>query len=122
MLPISVKYPIKRNQDGFFGKTYTTLDTYRANINLLLRTNEGELPFDYDFGLPLVTSLFEPETEELVDYLDRTIRRKIAKYIPGININSLLIEMNSDYNKINIKLKISSSEDPLNIEEINIGL
>ncbi len=122
MLPISVKYPIKRNQDGFFGKTYTTLDTHRANINLLLRTNEGELPFDYDFGLPLVTSLFEPETEELVDYLDRTIRRKIAKYIPGININSLLIEMNSDYNKINIKLKISSSEDPLNIEEINIGL
>lgn len=120
MKAMSIAYPVKKSNDGFFEVTYNTLKTYASNINVLLRTNEGELPFDYEFGLPLMSSLFEPGDQSLIDTLKSVIKFKIKKYIPGVNIHS--INITSDNESININLKINAIEDPFNIIDINIGM
>lgn len=117
---IGIKYPIEKTKDGMFGKTYTTVDNNISNINVLLRTNEGEIPFDYNFGLPLLSSLFEQASDDFVDTLKSIIKNKIRVYVPGVNINS--IDITTEENTVLIKLRFSSKEDPLSIQEVNIGI
>ncbi|HPM21369.1 MAG TPA: GPW/gp25 family protein [Thermotogota bacterium] len=120
MQPISISYPIKKSNDGFFERTYTSIDTYAANINILLRTMEGELPFDPDFGLPILSKLFNPNTSSLKDYIVDVIKQKIKKYIPEVIINDITVI--TDNEKLSFKLFISVPQDQYNIYEISIGL
>jgi len=94
---INVDYPIGKGNTGFFKQTFDSFSAVKSKINVLLRTMEGERPFNPSFGIGLYKYLFEPLTEELNTLLEDKIRSKIEFYIPEVIIEEL--EINKDFNK-----------------------
>ena len=87
-----------------FLSSYTTLDQAKSNAINLILTNEGERIMHPNFGCSIKRMLFEPITPSLIQRMDRTIREKMAYWLPYINIKELNIEAQPDQNQITFKM------------------
>lgn len=121
---INIDYPIIRGNTGFFKQTFDTLSAKKSNIMILLKTIPGERIMNPEFGVGLSKYLFENITEELILHIETVIRNQINRYIPDINIDSLIIKTDYDEyllkNKIEINIKFSLKNNLENSGEINI--
>ena len=121
---INIDYPIGKGNTGFFKQTFDTLSAVKSKINILLRTMEGERPFNPNFGLGMHRYLFEPLTLELNSLIEGKIRDKIEQYIPEVEIVDL--EINSDFNKnvdhneLIIKISFALKTNPTQINETQV--
>lgn len=120
---IGCDYPITKGNTGFFKQTFDTLSAIKSKIYVLFKTMPGERPFNPDFGLGLYRFVFEPITEDRLDYIQSEIERKVAKYIPEILIDNFEINedfnTNADNNILKIKLSFSLKNNPNLNDEIN---
>ena len=55
---ISIKFPLRKSSQGAFEGNVETIDAIRDNLRILLLTNHGERPINYDFGCNLRKVLF----------------------------------------------------------------
>ena len=64
---VGIDFPFNRTAggNGLFNTTETTIDAIKANIQLLLQTNQGERLFQPNLGVNLRQLLFEQMTEDL---------------------------------------------------------
>jgi len=118
---INVAYPITKGNTGFFKQTFDTLSAVRSKIYVLFKTMPGERPFNPDFGLGLYRYVFEPITEDRLDFIQSEIERKVAKYIPEVNIDNLELNedfnTNVDHNILKVRIGFSLKNDP-NLNDI----
>jgi len=121
---INIDYPIGKGNTGFFKQTFDTLSAVKSKINVLLRTMEGERPFNPNFGLGMHKYLFEPLTLELNSLIEGKIRDKIEQYIPEVEIVDLEINSdfnnNIDHNELIIKISFALKTNPTQINETSV--
>jgi len=121
---INIDFPIGKGNTGFFKQTFDTLSAVKSKINVLLRTIEGERPFNPNFGLGMHKYLFEPLTLELNSLIEGKIRDKIEQYIPEVEIVDLEINSdfnnNIDHNELIIKISFALKTNPTQINETSV--
>lgn len=98
---IGVKIPF--DADAVFSSVYTTKDQLKYNIINYLLTDPRERPFNPTFGAGLRSRLFEQINQDTFENMKQSIRTQIETYFPQIEIVTLDIIGNPDYNSINIK-------------------
>ena len=87
-------------------------------VNLLL-TNRGERLFEPNIGSDIVKLLFEPLDYGVATLVKSAIISTLDEYEPRINIVSLLVTPNFDYNGFDVELEfeiIGREDNPLNVD------
>ena len=87
---LGVNYPIQRSGDGYFDKTFTTLEHTKANIINVLSTKQGERLARPEFGTNLEELLFEPMSQQLETDIREEINSAINRSLPYVK----LVELN----------------------------
>jgi phage baseplate assembly protein W len=86
---IGINYPIQRSSDGYFDKTYTTIEHTKSNIINVLSTKQGERIGRPQFGTNLEELLFEPMSERLEANIRQEINSAIERSLPYVNVLNL---------------------------------
>jgi len=98
---IGVKVPFEAQ--NVFTSVYTTKDQLKYNIINYLLTDPRERPFNPNFGAGLRARLFEQIDQYTFEDMKQSIRTQMENQFPQIQITTLDIIGNPDYNSINIK-------------------
>ena len=98
---VGVKIPF--DADNVFSTVYTTKDQTKYNLINFLLTDPRERPFNPTFGAGLRARLFEPIDQITFEDIKESIRTQIEANFSNVQIVTLDIIPNSDYNSINIK-------------------
>ena len=114
---IGVKFPF--NSPGLFKKSYTTFEQASTNIKSLILTRKGERYEQPDFGTDLINVLFEPNVNELKEFITTTITDAVIYWLPYLSITKLeIVTQEDDPNMIhNIKISLSFSVTGSDSEE-----
>lgn len=111
---IGLKLPIVSTQGRLFPLNYTTDDQLFTNVKNLLLTSPGERIYHPSFGTDIRSSLFEPNTSQLIARLKDSIEESISFWIPNAGIRTLDIEQLTvasglvEENGVSIKLVIQN--------------
>ena len=115
---IGVSLPF--NAAGVFNKTYITKDQIKSNLINLLLTDKGERIMNPEFGADVRRSLFDNITESNNEILRLKIIEAINIFIPEIQLESVDIIPDFDYNTLNItinyRLLISNTPDQVTVQ------
>jgi len=115
---IGVSLPF--NAAGVFNKTYSTKDQIKSNLINLLLTDKGERIMNPEFGADVRRSLFDNITENNNESLRLKIIDAINIFIPEIELGSVDIIPDFDYNTLNItinyRLIISNTPDQVTVQ------
>ena len=105
---INITFPFETSPIGNFLKlNRTSKEAIKSDITHLLLTKKGERLYNNDFGSGLYTFLFEQIDEKTVTDIKLELTESIAKYIPNVTIDDLIVESDPDYNHIKINLEYS---------------
>jgi len=118
---LGVNYPIQRSSDGYFDKTFTTIEHTKANIINVLSTKKGERIARPEFGTRLEELLFEPMSEQLRIDIREEIERAIERFIPYVTITDLVVRRDEERQVATVELTFTTAFLPGDKEE-NIQL
>ena len=108
------------NAAGVFNKTYSTKDQIKSNLINLLLTDKGERIMNPEFGADVRRSLFDNITESNNEILRLKIIEAINIFIPEIQLESVDVIPDFDYNTLNItinyRLLISNTPDQVTVQ------
>ena len=112
--PIGIAFPLRKGNKYPFVTHSSTIDQITDNLKVLLLTNHGERPINYDYGANLRGLLFEPNIN-LSDQIEDRIREAIDKWMPYVTIDSITINTSGadpslHSNEVNVKLQFSVGE------------
>ena len=122
---ISVKLPLSfSNEDGAYRLTKTLKENVKQNFKMLLLTIPGERMMDPDFGIGLVSYLFEMNNEITYSAISSKISEQVEKYMPFIEVKDMYIgpseQNNMEESQLNVQIMYevipTSEEDILSIE------
>lgn len=119
---IGVDLPIFATQGSGIALNYTTIDQASANAKNLLLTNQGERVMLPTFGCNLYRSLFENQTDFLVDNLKTTINEQFNYWLSYIFINELQITTDPDYNTLYLSMTISLKNNKFDTRSIELEI
>jgi phage baseplate assembly protein W len=100
--------------EPLFKLSYTTEEQSISNLKNLLLTRKGERPFQPFFGTDVYSLLFEQLTDDLEESLSNSLTADIKFWLPYIIINSIVINVNEDTNRVNISLNYKVTETGAN--------
>tara|TARA_R100000458_G_C8230467_1_gene212296 strand:+ start:94 stop:504 length:411 start_codon:yes stop_codon:yes gene_type:complete len=113
-------YPMRLNGVGGYLTSNENLGSLRDCVIQLIMTPKGSRVMRPDFGTDLRTSMFEPLNSQLVENLRTQILSAIAKYETRVIVKDLSLFPNYENNSLLIKLIITSKDDLLNSELVEI--
>lgn len=105
---IGVNYPIQRSNDGYFDKTFTTIEHTKANIVNVLSTKRGERIGRPDFGTRLDTLLFNTLDEQLRSDIRAEIEEAIERFLPYVTIEDLVVQRDPDRSVASVDLTFTT--------------
>jgi len=119
---LGMNYPIQLGQQGYFEQTFDSFTNEEVKLINLMHTVVGERVMQPDFGLGLEKYLFDPITTQMNVQIEKTIRSKIAYWLPNITINNLVVvsepKTDADRNIIYVTINFSLVNDPSQFDEI----
>ena len=120
-IPFGLAYPLTFGTDTkTFGQVMKYGKTVKNNLRNLLLTQKGEKDFDIEFGTNLHGILFEYQVgdSELEAAINDTINEAVEKYMPGLIVNSLVVEPKDDHDgAVVVKIDFQADfSDPDNLE------
>lgn len=119
---IGVQLPFNY-KNGLFKLSYTTEEQALSNLKNLLMTTKGERYGQPELGTNLRKYLFENNTSELKIQVQETLYSDIARWLPYILIDELIVDVGEidgiNGHVIHIKFKFRITEQGAN-KEINI--
>ncbi len=106
MATLGVKLPITKND--IYG--YTMIDNIpeliRQNLKMLILTNPGERVMMPDFGVGIMSYLFENFSDTVYIDIENAIKKQVSKYLPVVAIESVIFDNSEpDNNKLGIQIK-----------------
>lgn len=116
-ISIGVNYPIERSEDGFFAKTYTSLEEIKVNILNALSTRKGERVMKPNFGSNLHLILFEQSTRDIELAVEEEIESTIERWVPQADLQSVSVDREQAENAILTEITFTTSFLPDNKEE-----
>jgi len=102
-----------RSAGSAFSLTYTTEEQAISNLKNLLLTRKGERMMQPNFGTNIYDSLFEPNTEFLIDDLKNSLTEDIELWLPYIVLNR--IDAIRNEHDINLRIVFQVSETGANL-------
>jgi phage baseplate assembly protein W len=102
---IGVSLPF--NAPGVFNSVFSTKDQLKFNLINLLLTAKGERVENPNFGTTLRSQLFEQITETTFSNIEDSIRESVQVYIPDIEIVSVNVYQDPNYNINSIVVNVS---------------
>lgn len=114
-------YPLQQSNDGYFDKTYTTLEHTRANIINVLSTKKGERIARPEFGTNLEELLFEPMNQQLESDIRDEINSAISRSLPYVDIQDLAVSRDEEKKVAAVEIEFTTPFLPKEREE-NIEL
>jgi phage baseplate assembly protein W len=110
---VAVGLRIPFNAVGIFGQNYTTAEQVKSNLINFMLTNEGERPFNNQFGANLRAIIFQSTNS--VEEIKEIILDKINLYFPQVDNKNLTLTKAEDSDIIYASLKYSfnKQEDSL---------
>jgi len=108
------------NANGVFQSNFQTKDAIKNNLINFLLTNPGEQYLNPTFGGGIREFIFSQITDDNLDFLKEDISEKIGIFFPDVDIISLNVFGNPDFNSIsiNINYRITNTNitDAINLE------
>ena len=117
---LGMAFPMKLDGVGGFLAQNENLRSLKDCVTQLILTNRGSRVMRPDYGTDVRSSVFEPLTSDLVSRIKAQITETIEKYEPRVIVKRLSVEPNYERNQLNIKLFITSKDDLLNGELVEI--
>lgn len=114
---IGMNYPIQRSEDGYFDKTYTSLQEVKVNILNVLATRRGERVMKPNFGSDLHLIVFEQSTRDLEEAVEEEITNVIDRWVPQASINSINVKRRPQENSVLTEITFTTPFLPDNKEE-----
>jgi len=118
---LAPKLPLYLDANGGFSLHTNFRDLIRQNFKNLLLTSPGERIMMPDFGVGLMSFIFEQETSVLKSRLDSKIREQVKKYIPAISIittNIISNRENPELSPNSLYVGIKYAITPLGINDL----
>lgn len=116
--PIGISFPIVHGSGGYFDQTYTVLEQIKHNLTNLLLTVKGERRMNPEFGSDLHKVVFEFENDELSQIVDSTVRRDIQRWMPYLNVKSVVTDARTELRDIyTIHIQVTFTVDSVGITE-----
>jgi phage baseplate assembly protein W len=118
---VGIKLPFTGKNGNLFDLSYSTKDQALSNLKNLLLTRRGERVMEPLFGTTIQDSLFEPNTDLLVEKITSSVSQAIAYWLPYITIASLNVDRvisqlgAQEEHGITIKLVVSVGTDKANV-------
>lgn len=109
---IGVQLPL--GGSPIFKLSYTTEEQAISNLKNLLLTRKGERPFQPLFGSDIYSLLFEQLSENINNELEDTLRADVKFWLPYIVVDSVVVNTEDDYNRVNISLVVRVTENGAN--------
>jgi phage baseplate assembly protein W len=104
---IGFAFPFTKSPQGGFTINTLTIDQVQDDLLILLLTNYGERPMQYDFGANLRSLLFQ-QGLDLAQAAKDLIIFAINKWMPYVKVNNITIDtQDTDDNLGENQLKIS---------------
>jgi phage baseplate assembly protein W len=101
-----IDFPFRDSQKGdFLNMTETPEREVRANLIHLILTRRGSRYYLPDFGTRIYEYIFEQNDFVSWNLIEEEIRESVKKYIPNLDINSIIV--------------ISAEDDPDNSTSVN---
>jgi len=119
---VGIDFPFNRTAggNGLFKTTETTIDAIKANIQLLLQTNQGERLFQPNLGVNLRQLLFEQMTEDLQIQIENNIVDVFERWLPFVNLTNINIERKNDVSQTNINIEFNIRRAPNSLESVQV--
>jgi hypothetical protein len=117
---LGLAFPMRNDGVGGFLTSNENLGSLRDCVIQLIMTRRGARVMRPDYGTDIRESVFEPMDSRLMDTLRHQITSTIAKYEPRVIIKSLNLVPDWETNKLTIKLLLSSKDDLLNTESVEL--
>ena len=115
---IGISIPFSKS--SVFNQTFTTADQVKSNLINYFLTNKGERILNPTYGGDLRNLLFEQITEETLSVLQKRIENDLENKFPIIEVKSLIINPQPNFNIINIILTYNALNLENEVIEINI--
>ena len=93
------------NGAGVFTSNYQTKNAVKNNLINYFLTNPGERPANPTFGAGLRVYIFTQINSNNLDLIKEDIQQKISNNFPNINVDSVQVFAQEDYNTINVIIK-----------------
>ena len=87
-----------------FVPTFTTPEAVKVNLINFFLTEPGEIPLNPTFGGGLRNFIFSQIEEENISGLESNVELKLQQYFPYVNVDSLEVLRNDEYNTLTVKL------------------
>jgi phage baseplate assembly protein W len=116
---IGVSLPF--NAPGVFNSVFSTKDQLKFNLINLLLTAKGERVENPNFGTTLRSQLFGQITETTFSNIEDSIRDSVQLYIPDIEIVSVNVYQDPNYNintlvvNVSYRILISGQTDSVTV-------
>jgi phage baseplate assembly protein W len=109
---LNLKFPLRKSSEGAFEGNSVTIDAIKDNLKILLLTNYGERPIQYDFGANLRKVLFNEPGVDIKQKIKDQIAAAVEKWMPFVKIEQMIIlgetdDVNIEANKIRVKIHFS---------------
>ena len=99
--PYNLSIPWRNSvTDGLFQMNYAIEDAITDNLKVWAKTNWGERPMKFQFGLDAKRALFEPMPIAKEIILNNA-RNQLSKYFGFLNIKELSVKTPDDDNSLN---------------------
>lgn len=119
-MSINIKFPLQDNltKNVFFLENETSKDALTSNLLLLLLTQKGERYYDPEYGTNLLKFVFEQNDSITENEIERDLKITVKKYIPQLNIDSVVFYNDRDNNgdviddsRLNMDVKFTFNEN-----------
>lgn len=117
---LGVAFPMMAEGVGGYIAQNENLRSLRDCVVQLLMTGRGARVMRPDYGTDLRAAVFENITEDMVDGLKSQILSTIAKYEPRVIVKRISLTPNYETHTLKVELYITSKDDLLNGELIEV--
>ena len=117
---LGVAFPMMNDGIGGYVAQNENIRSLRDCVMQLIMTGRGARVMRPDYGTDLRASVFEPLTEDLVGSLRKQILQVIAKYEPRVIVQRVEITPDFERHTIKVQLYITSKDDLLNGELVEV--
>lgn len=125
---VGIKLPLVKKDKGLFDVSYTTLEQAGSNLRNLILTRKRERRMQPDLGTNIQDSVFEPNTQTLIDSIQDDIETQVEFWLPYIRLNKVDVKNRLEREQgiehtITISIQYSlKSDDPSNFDTITVTI
>lgn len=113
-MPVEMAIPFALGPDGSVAMVSDPLRRAVQRVVALVGTRPTEKIMDADFGVPLDSLVFEPDTDVAETELQDMVENALARYEPGITLLDVTPVMGEENTGVvDAKISIELTEDPI---------